>query len=145
MQKHRIWDNDLKIYGYFPNEDGKVAIDDFRGMTNVYEISRILTNPERYIVECFSGWLDREGNEVYEGDIMGIPYIDPMGNIHPDNIEKKAIVIFSKGVLGVDMGDATTPLLLWGQILEEIYVPNYGNKKIYSNKLHLKKITNSHF
>jgi hypothetical protein len=140
MQKYRIFDKELKIYGYFPNEEGKVSIDDFRCFTNVYEMSHILTNPERYVVECFSGWMDKEGKEVYEGDIVGIPYVDPMGRVHPDDIEEKSTVVFSKGVFGVDIRNEMTPLILWGQVSEEIYIANYGYKKIYSDKLYLTKL-----
>lgn len=61
----RIWDLENKVMGFFPNSDGLFEINDFRGMTNVYELSYVYYRKDKYIIMEHSGV-----NDFWENDLI---------------------------------------------------------------------------
>lgn len=76
---------------------------------------------------------DKFGYEVFEGDTIIFPYIDPMGNpsLEPD-FETK--VVYKYGCLGYETKTKFIPLMNWMKTEEGKYIPNEGNKIIYTEK-----------
>jgi len=70
--KYEVWDYENKVMGFFPNEDTKVEIKDFRGLVNVYDFDYILQNKHKYKLREYIGRDDKNGRCIYDGDICEI-------------------------------------------------------------------------
>lgn len=70
---------------------------------------------------------DINQKEIYSGDIISIPYIDPMGNLTEDE-DFKTVVIFNYGSFGymTEGGKVFNTLNQWCKRGEKDYIPNYG-------------------
>lgn len=89
----------------------------------------------------FTGLLDRNGKEIWEGDVVSIPYIDPLGGLHVETEDGRAKVGFENGQFVLYRVEPQ-PLIGWCKKEKGEYVPNYGNKTIISNETVLKVIGN---
>lgn len=137
--KFRAWDKeDGKMF--FPETDNNsdtfwCGFDGKRGLRAVdpYE--------EEYPLMQFTGLTDKNGKEIYEGDVVVLPYIDPMGTLHTDTPNGKAKIGFENGQFVLYRTEAEA-LVDWCKKTQGEYVSNYGNLTDVSNVTILEIIGN---
>lgn len=100
---------------------------------------------EDYICLQFTGLRDSKGIDVFEGDILACPYVDPMGRLHEKDIdkEKSGVVVFEQGLFGIKYQHHVEELKSWCKRTEGEYVGNYGCPKIYENNIYCEVLGNS--
>lgn len=80
-----------------------------------------------------SGIFDKNGIEIKEGDIIVFPYVDPKGRLTKDESFRKE-VLFKYGCFGYETQIDFIPLFEWMKKKEGDYIPNKGNKNIYTKE-----------
>lgn len=80
-----------------------------------------------------SNIFDKNGIEVKIGDILIFPYITPMGEVTDDEDFKKEIV-FKYGCFGYETKTGFETLMNWMYTDKGDYIPNCGNRIIYTEK-----------
>lgn len=81
-----------------------------------------------------SGIKDKNGTEIKAGDTIVIPYVDPMGKIIDDEEGYRAKICFEHGCFGYYNKTHFIPLFDWQATEHGEYIPNNGNKVIYTGK-----------
>lgn len=85
------------------------------------------------------GIYDRKKNKVYEGDIVGIPYIPPFGGVGMDDeLVYRAKIVFRNASYFLDFIDydeyvENVQVLDWLIKKKGEYIPNFGEKTIITN------------
>lgn len=80
-----------------------------------------------------SNIFDKNGIEVCVGDTVVFPYIDPAGGVHDEEDFRKKIK-FKYGCFGFETQTQFIPLMEWMNTERGDYVPNCGNKVVYTEK-----------
>lgn len=95
----------------------------------------------KYYLMAFTGLLDRNSKEIYEGDVVTIPYVDPMGGLHTDTPNGSSKVGFENGQFVIYRTEPQA-LVEWCKKEKGEYVSNYGNLTIVSDTTILEIIGN---
>lgn len=86
------------------------------------------------------GVYDRKNKKIYEGDVVGLPYVPPNGRVGlDDELVYKAKIVFKHATYlleMIDYPDYTENIQVFDWLVKEQgeYVPNFGNKTIITNK-----------
>lgn len=56
-----------------------------------------IESSDDFILMQFTGLYDVNGVEIYESDVVEVPYFDPMGNLHGDTSDYTTDVVFGRG------------------------------------------------
>ena len=81
----------------------------------------------------YTGLKDKNGKEIYKGDKIGLPYVNPMGDID-DKYDPNTVypVVYKHGCFGFERVNFQ-PLLSWLKEEKGEYVCNFGNKIVVTN------------
>ncbi len=80
-----------------------------------------------------SNIFDKNGIEVCVGDTLVFPYVTPMGDL-TDREGFRKVVIFKYGCFGYETQTHFESLMSWMKTETGDYVPNCGNKVVYTEK-----------
>lgn len=80
-----------------------------------------------------SNIFDKNGIEVCEGDMVVFPYVTPFGDLTENEGFKKEIK-FKYGCFGYETKTSFEPLMNWMKTERGEYVPNAGNKVVYTGE-----------
>jgi uncharacterized phage protein (TIGR01671 family) len=92
-----------------------------------------LSKQTEIVLMQFTGLLDKNGKEIYEGDVVKIPYIDPMGGLHQETENGRSKVGFESGQFVIYRIEPQG-LIEWCEKEKGEYVSNYGNRTIVKDK-----------
>ena len=122
IDKFKAWDDIAKKMYYSETEQ----FDDMLG----FRFKHFETDNPIYME--YSRLKDKNDKEIYEGDIIVIPYITPFGKI-TNQYNKKYVVKKKHGSFGFETEKEFIPLLNYIEQEKGEYIPNVGNKVIYKN------------
>lgn len=132
--KFRAWDKDYECmydWSELSIEEDQVFISD----------GDLYKDFDHVILMQYTGLKDKNGTEIYEGDIVKIPYVDPMGELHVNTSSGNSSVGFEKGQFVVYRTEPQA-LIDWCEKKQGDYISNYGNLTIVSDTTTLEVIGN---
>lgn len=103
--KFRAWNKEMKVMCYDNEDNSKEYFDGIR-MSEIGFINDRLSVPDkddswsyraRYEVMQYTGLKDKNGQKIFEGDIVNFVYFDTTGG-HRDDREYKGVVKFQSGI-----------------------------------------------
>lgn len=138
-------DREIKFRAWDKNQQKMVEVERLRidaGAVDTLD-TYVEANNDNVELLQYTGLTDKNGDEIYEGDIVSVPYIDPVGNLHKETENHKSVVVFEHGEFAEDKGKLdNTPLNNWCEQEKGKYISNYGKPTIKKNKTTLEVIGN---
>lgn len=127
------------IEGYFILEGG-----DYNHIVNKEGKHKVIAGSK----EQWTGLWGLNGNKIWTGSIVAVPFIDPMGNVHTEegNSIDETVVKFQKGefvLASYKHQPVPESLIEWRKREEGDYIPNYGKKTIWKKETYLRVIGNT--
>jgi uncharacterized phage protein (TIGR01671 family) len=127
--EYRVWDKkrNKMLINYDDQSGPKDEIYADEWDTFLMGLSQIANNPEEYDLMEFVGLRDKGGKKIFEGDIVSVPYVNPIGQLDMATEDHKSIVLFENGGFKLtDYGD-NQDISYWQERGQTKYISNYGN------------------
>lgn len=140
FSENNVDDDFMEIWDF---EGVEIQIEKFKEGGGEIHTTLEYERPKDQIMMQYTGLKDKNGKEIYEGDILSVPYVTPFGEL-TDEEDLRAMVVFEYGEFGLKYPNHTTSLKSTLNSTKGKYIPNYGNPTIYENNSFCKIIGNIH-